>query len=291
MRMLYAAAMFAWDDLRSFLAVHREGSLAAAGRKLRADPTTVGRRVAALEEALGVPLFVRGPDGWSLSPAGERVLTAAERAEEAALDVQRRAAGAESEPAGRVRLTTLEIVASRVVAPLLPELHRRYPNLQLDLICTPRKLDLLRGAADLAIRIGRPDEPSLVGRRLQTLRARPYAAASWLEERGLQAESLDRLEGLELLLFPGPNEWLEGLGEGRVVLRCTAVAALLRAATEGLGVAMLPEVLAASRPELRALPALGVVQEQPLWLVMHPDMARVSRVRAVADVLVEHLAE
>jgi len=281
--------MYSWDDLRFFLAVHREGSLTRAARRLKVDPTTVGRRLDALEQGLDQPLFIRSRQGWTLAPAGERILAAAERVEEGALDVGRVAAGTVDEPAGRVRITTVDVLATRVIAPHLPELHARYPKLRLDVICTPMNLDLLRGEADLALRSGRPVEGSLIARRVTSATERPYASRAFLQQRGLDPE-VGNLDGLPALVAFTDEAWAVEAG-ARLSLRTSSANMLISGVLAGGGVGMLPDVVAARHPELVALEGVGGVRQRPLWLCMHRDLARVTRVRVVADFLAEALAE
>lgn len=285
------AADFEWEDLRYFLVIHREGSLTAAARRLRVDPTTVGRRLQALEGALGVRLFVRRRGGWVLTPAGARVVPSAEQAEAAAVGVARIARGAQ-EPQGRVRLTTAEVLATHLIAPRLPAFHARHPQVRLDLLCTDQVLDLRRGEADLALRLARPTEPDLVARRLARATQRPYAARTWLAERGLDPETLTSLEGREVLTLLSDQErrWSEGLGQVQVVLRTTSPSTLHQATLAGAGVGLLVDAIAATDPRLVPLTALGVCLERPLWLVLHRDLATVARVRVVADFLIDHFA-
>jgi DNA-binding transcriptional LysR family regulator len=279
-----------WDDLKHFLAVHREGSLVGAGRRLKVDPTTVGRRVGHLEDQLGVALFLRARDGWRLTAAGRRMLPAAERAEEATHEVQAAVSDARQRIEGRVRLTTVEVLASRLVVPVLPALRRAHPGIRLDVWATPRLQDLLRGEADLALRVGRPVEEELLARRVATATQRPYAGRRWLERHGIDdPAAVTDLDGKEVLFLLVPETWADGLGRVTPVLRTTAGSTLLAAAVRGLGVAMLPEVLAAREPELVPLPGLGVERELDLWLVLHPETARLARIRAVADFLVDRL--
>ena len=139
--------MYDWDDLRYFLALHRGASLVDAARVVRADPTTVSRRITALEKALGTKLFVRSKEGWSLTPTGERMLPAAEEAERGALAVQRGIDQLREDPEGRVRITTLESIASWWLITAFDELRTGWPGIRVDLLCTPRILDLARGEA------------------------------------------------------------------------------------------------------------------------------------------------
>jgi DNA-binding transcriptional LysR family regulator len=282
--------VFDWDDLRFLLAIHREGSLIGAGRRLRVDATTVGRRLAALERDLKAKLVARGTHGLVLTPVGQQVISVAEQAELAALAIQRVATGSESdEPAGRVRVTLLQDIADALVLPLLPELKRRWPLIRLDLWATTRKLDLAAGEADLALRVGRPSEGALLARRLCTLVERPFVARSWLEERGLQPEQVTDLEGREVLLLLIEDRWTDGLGQARPALRASAMSTLIGAARAGMGIVMAPEQLAERYEELVPLRSLPVSRERDLWLVMAESSVSIPRIRAVADLLIERL--
>jgi len=279
--------MFDWDDLRYFLALHRHGTLAAAAREVRADPTTVSRRVSALEKGLGSKLFVRGPEGWKLTPSGARMLPAAERAEDGAHAVVRGVQQLQDQPEGRVRLTTIGSLAQWWFQEVFGALRAAWPGIRVDLINTMRILDLARGEADIALRVGRPEESGLLARRLTTTVERPYAHRDWLARTGLDP-ARPRLRGHDVLLFIG-DRWTDE--EVVPVLRTTSLGLLLRACLAGHGPAVLPDVLAAHRPELVPLHGLGVERRRSVWMVMHPDVARIERVRCVADLTVEHLAD
>lgn len=280
---------FEWSDLRFFLAVSREGSLTAAARRLRVDSTTVSRRLSALEDALGTKLFARRRSGWTLTPAGKRVLPAAEQAEAAAATVDRVARG--DEPRGRVRIAMVEVLATNLIAPLLPALHVQHPHIRLDMLCGNETLDIRRGEADIGLRLSRPTEPELVCRRLAQATQRPYAARSWLEARDLDPEAVTDLDGMEVLTLLSERErrWSDGLGKVNVVLRTTSPSTLHQATLAGAGVGLLADVIAASDRRLAPLPALNVCVERPLWMVLHQDMAEVPRVRAVADFLIARI--
>jgi len=277
--------VYDWDDLRYFLALHRGGSLVDASRAVRADPTTVSRRISALEKALGTKLFVRGSEGWTLTPTGERMLTAAEEAERGALSVQRGIDQLREEPEGRVRITTLESIATWWLVEAFDELRQGWPQIRVDLLCTPRILDLARGEADIALRVGRPEQQGLVARRLTTIMERPYAHRSWLERHGIDPEAPD-LAGREVLVFVG-DRWNKP--EAVPVLRSSSLNVLYRACRLGHGVAVLPDVIAERHPDMVAV--AGPERRTDVWMVMHPDVARIERVRVVADLIGRRLAE
>jgi DNA-binding transcriptional LysR family regulator len=282
--------MFDWDDLRFLLAIHREGSLVGAGKRLRVDPTTVGRRLSALEHALRAHLVARSSAGLALTAMGQRVVASAERAEQQFLDIERAATGTENEvPAGRVRMTMLQDVADSLLLPLLPELKRRHPLIRVDLWCTMQVLDLAVGEADLAIRVGRPTETDLVARRLTTLVERPHASRGWLDANGLAPEDVTDLDGREVLLLLLQDRWTDGLGAAKPALRASAMSTLIGAARADMGIVMVPDAMARAYPELVPLPNLPVTRERALWLVMVEGASRVPRIRAVADLVVERL--
>ena len=277
--------MHDWQDLRFFLAVHREGSLAAAGARLRVSPTTVSRRISSLESALGQPVFLRGRGQWSLSPLGARILPAAERVEAAAREVQLAREKGAWEPEGTVRLSTLDVVGTRLVAPRLPSLYERYPRIRVDIVCSPVSVDLQRGEADLALRSGAPRGPEMLARRVSSPLERPYATRAFLEQRGVPA-GLTRIEGLPVLVLYGDESWVFAQ-QAHLALRTSSSNVLLAATLAGTGLAILPDVLARPHPELVPLEGLNHTRERSLWLVMHRDMASVPAVRAVADFLAD----
>jgi DNA-binding transcriptional LysR family regulator len=268
--------MTGWDELRIALEVHRGGSLAGAARRLKVDATTVGRRLTALERQLGGPLFVRRRGDWRLTDLGERVVEAAERAERAVIDALR-AAEDVGDPQGAVTVTAPPEVGEMLVAPGVAALRRSHPGITILLVCSLRIFDLARGEADVAVRVGRPRDPSLVGRRLSWVRERYYASPAWLAEHGVP----ESLEGVDLVAhLPRPTP--EG---AQVVFSTNSVTSLLAAAEAGIGVALLPDLMARGR-DLVPLDALPSFEELPIWLVAHRDLAKTPRVRAVMDAIV-----
>lgn len=285
--------MLDWDDLRHVLAVARCGSLAAAADALHVDATTVGRRVAAAEAYLGMPIFVRQRGAWRTTTVGAEVVAAAEAAEKAVHQAAAVAREREATPRGRVHVTTVEAVATWLIAPLLPRLHARWPDVEVLLSSTPTVLDLTRGEADLAVRVGTPSEPDLVARKLGAFVEVPYTSRRWLEAQGIaDAEAVTRLEGAPLVVMPatGHRGDLERAGGGRVALRTGSTTAMIEAVAAGLGVGILPNRLADRDKRLVALPNLGLRRERNLWLLFREEVAKAPAVRVVADALVEGLA-
>ena len=280
-----------WNDLRYFLAVCRAGTLAGAARNLRVRHSTVGRRLDALEASLAVTLFTRTPEGFVLTEAGAEILPLAEDAERAVVAVERRVGGGDKRIEGVVRLTTSEAFSGFLVR-RLAVLHESHPGLMVEILSGNRSLDLARGEADLALRIAATSQPDLVCKRIGDAGWSVYAAASYLQRRGTPP-SLDDLSGHQVVGFddtmanvPGAL-WLNShAGGAEVVLRGNSIISVLNATIVGMGLSVLPCFLADAEPGLRRLTP-EVVGTRELWLVFHPDVARIARVRAVIDFVTE----
>src|SRR5215475_6841363 len=233
-----------WDDVRFFLAVTRAGSLSGAARVLGVGHVTVGRRIALLEKCLGVTLLQRMPGGFDVTPAGEAVLRRCIAMENAALDLERAAAGRDSLAVGSIRLTTTEALAHQVIAPAIAELRKNYPDLRVDLATGVRLLDIARREADLAVRVGRPSGSGLVRRKLGEVGYSLYASRSYLTNRRTPKRR-EGLAGQDLITFTGAPEatspfWMgESLDEARIALRCDNPLIQLQAAATGIGIAEL----------------------------------------------------
>jgi DNA-binding transcriptional LysR family regulator len=285
-------ATWQWDDVRFFLAVARTGSLSGAARALGVGHVTVGRRISLLERRLGVSLLNRTPDGFAATAAGEAILRPCIAMENAALDLERIAAGRDSLAAGSIRLTATEALAHRVIAPAIAELRKSHPDLQVDLAVGVRSLDIARREADLAVRVGRPSGPGLVSRKLGEVGYSLYASRSYFAKRRIPQRGKGLAE-CDLITFTGApaatspffmNESLEG---ARIALRCNNPLIQLQAAANGIGIAELACFLADDCADLVRIwpdepPALRSV-----WLVMHEDLRRSARIRVASSAIVD----
>jgi DNA-binding transcriptional LysR family regulator len=286
--------VFDWNDLRYLLAIARAGTLAGAARSLGVEHTTVGRRLSALEAELGTRLFVRSQDGFTPTRAGQEILPLAEEMAARAETIVRRVSGDDERIEGTVRLTTSEAL-SGYFARQFAMLQQRHPALMVEILSGNRAFDLLRGEADLAVRV-RPDtEPGLIARKVGRAGWSLYAAPAYLARRGAPAEP-EALQGHDVIGFdksleavPGA-EWLKKHAHGtHVVMRANSIVAAVNAAIVGMGLGVLPCFLADGEAELQRLTPL-VLGTRDVYLVVHPDFARVARVRAVMDFVIEVLA-
>lgn len=282
-----ALASLSWDDIRYFVAVAREGSLSGAARHLRVEHSTVARRVGALESRIGVRLFDRLPRSWMLTPEGEAMLEPAERLE-AQVMAFARAAAANAAAQGSVRVSAPPAFASHFLVPLWAAQAGRWPDIALDIVGELRSADLQRRDADIALRFMRPTEPGLAVRKLGELAFRLYATPAWLSRPQAEWRFLGYSDP------PGnvPHQKLlaDIAGARPFVLRSNDLMALLNACRGGLGLAMLPDFMARGDREAGALvevPGEGRPVMREIWSVVHPDVRRSPRVRAVADALAE----
>jgi len=280
-------AMFNWDDVRYFLTLHRHSTLAAAGTALKLDPTTVGRRLAKLEEELGARLFDRTPNGYLLTEAGHRLLPRAERIEREALGVERDVAGEDQKLEGVVRLTATEMLTTRFIAPYLRRFGERYPQIELELHCTNLDVNLARREADIALRLARPTQDDLIIKRLSFIDLGLYASLDYVDRYGLPKESL---AGHQLILFANTrpfrreNDWIAARMDGaRLALRSDSVSAIYSATVAGAGIALLPCLVADNDRHLVRVPLEGAPEPRQIWQAVHKDLRDSARIRAVLD--------
>lgn len=270
-----------WEDLRHVLALARHGTLSATARALGVNHATVARRVASLEAVLGRVLFDRRADGYALTADGEALAEAARPMEEAALAALSRldhGAGL----SGMVRVTTTRALADCVVAPRLGALALAHPGIEIELVTGSRAFSLARREADVALRLGRPADSSLRGRKLAEVAHAFYATERW---RG--HEPAAPLIGFDPDSHGVPEAaWLEKFaGRRRFALRSDSWTAQAAACAAGLGVALLPSYVAAVFPSLHRVDLGAAPPLAELWLLVRADLAAVPRVRAVADAL------
>jgi DNA-binding transcriptional LysR family regulator len=282
-----------WDDLHVVLTLARTGALARAAKELDVDHTTVGRRVEALETALGVRLFVRSPRGYVPTAEAERLLPDLKRVEDAVLGVERSVQGQQATLTGVVRITSGESFGVGYLAPRLAEFGQRHPGLTLELVTGGTVLDLARREADIAVRLFRSTHEHLVVRKVGTLTHALYASTAYLARRPLRRASELKAHPL-LVPTPGPKvietQWVTKLSLGATpAFVSTMTLALVAAAKQGAGIAVLPRYLGDPEPALTRIP-LPEEPTEPIWVTVHRDLRRAPRVRVVLDFLVECLA-
>jgi DNA-binding transcriptional LysR family regulator len=277
-----------WDDYRTVLAVGRAGSLNGAAKALRVSHPTVFRRVNAIERRLGVRLFERARDGYALTAAGEDMVAAAEAVEARIGAAERRLAGRDARPTGTVRMTTTDTLLFGLLPPLLADFRRACPGIVVEAAAGNAMSDLSRREADVALRPSGPPPDALVGRRLADVAFAVYAA---LDDRGGADADAAWAVPDDSLSHLAVSRWLAREGHlDRASYRAASLLALRDAAEHGLGRAVLPCYLGDASPRLRRLGAPIDALRNELWLLTHPDLRRVARIRAFVDHLRDGLA-
>jgi DNA-binding transcriptional LysR family regulator len=272
--------MFAWDDLKYFLAFARTGSMLAAAKALGVNQSTVQRRLAELEERLGRRLVIRHVSGGKLQSSAERVETAVTAFE-------RDLAAHDKGLSGAIRVTTGSVLAERLrKSPLIDMFHARYPDLHVELVTSDRFLDLAKGEADIAIRAGDPHDETLVGRKIADAPWAVYASRSYIERHGAPScvEDIERhfvvACGGVIADYPAAR-WLRSVApHAAVAARSDNWPGLVLAVKSGAGIA--PLLAYQEDSELvRVIDTIDLVT--PFYLLMHQAMQHTPRVRAFAD--------
>lgn len=285
-----------WDDFELVLALGRAGSLASAATRLGVNTSTVGRRLDALEAALGVQLFDRSPTGIAPTELALALLPVAEAMERSVADALRLVEGRETEPEGTVRITAPPGVANWFVAPALIRLRQRHPKLTIELDAAIGYADLTRREADIALRAVRPRSGDLLAVRLTAAESVIVAAPTLIQRAG----KLDRLDAIDWITW-GPDlasmpdaRWITAnVDAARIVLRTSSMDAQIQAARAGLGAILVgrPFVEWIGLEPVPLSPSLAArlpsTPSAALWLVGHRALRDVPRIRAVWDFIVE----
>ncbi len=286
-----------WNDLKLVLAIQRAGTLGGGALALAIDHSTAFRRLNSLEERIGTRLFERLPGGvYQTTPAGELFASAAERVETETAALSRAVDGRDTRLAGSLRVTASETLANSMLMVQLAAFHAAHPGIVIELVVDSRVLSLSRREADIALRVVRPKEPDLHGRKLADIAWAIYGAPAVLDEQRPVGEVADLVArdfvgcGAEIADISAA-EWLaEYVPTERVVYRANSMINQLIAAKAGIGLAVLPCFLGDPEPGLvRAVPQPIAQLQRELWIVTHADLRKTARVRAFFDIVGEGL--
>ncbi|BBL32108.1 LysR family transcriptional regulator [Pantoea ananatis] len=275
-----------WDDVRFFLALARHKTLRGASKSLNVDQATVGRRIAAFESALGSRLFIRTPRAFTLSEFGEQVMAEASAMESAMQVMRRKAACGDNLPAGNVRIATTDTLASAFVMPAIERLREHYPDITVTLLTGLEFADISYRSADIAIRGARPDSEELIVKRLATIQMGLYASQRYFDRLSEPNEDSGLIDH-QLVMFPAElvprhrqNLCGFAVNSQQVVLECNTQLLMEAAIKRGIGIGLLSTFLAERDPQL--IPLFPDKRDPvDIWLVLHPDLQKVARIRAV----------
>lgn len=279
------AAAMEWDDLRYVLAVATAGSLAGAARKLKVNHTTVLRRIAAVEERMGLRLFERLSTGYVLTAGGEELIGAARSIDDTVTALERRLAGRDLRLSGTVRVTTTDTLMASVLPEILAEFRAQYPGIQIEIAVSNVMFNLTKRDADVAIRPAPNPPESLIGRRVSRIAFGLYGAKGYLRRRKDVALADHAWIGPDdSLANSSVARWMRTkVPDSEVVLRADSLLAMRQAADAGLGVAALPCYLGDIAPGLVCIRRPIAEMETALWVLTHEDLRRTARVRAFTE--------
>lgn len=286
-------AMLDWDDLRFFLAIARHRTLSAAAKHLQVTQSTVSRRLASLQEKLGVRLLQRVAEGYVLTLAGESIRAHVERVETEMLSVERAVAGHDTRLEGLVRVTSSQLLTSHLLAPSFAALHARHRGILIeslpDLIDEP----LATQDADIAVRLRRFEHHEVVMRNLGAVAFGFYSSLAYRARHG--EPDLDHgCPGHQLIALLDDRSltaqatWLAGwAGHAQVVLKADSYETQHWAVQCGGGLALLPRFRADAEPALYRITTQTPIPSAEIWLGVHRENRRVPRVRTVLDCIAE----
>ncbi|WP_411886818.1 LysR family transcriptional regulator [Polaromonas sp. YR568] len=277
-----------WDDIKVFLAIARAGSLGGAANALGQTQPTMGRRLRAFEEKLGVALFQRSSEGFVLTDEGASVMSTAERMEQEALAFERTLEGGETELEGLLRVSASDWFGLHVLAPVFARFQEKHPRVSIDLITESRLLSLARREADLVFRIRPFEESDVVQRRLTTIHYAVYGA-SQLEKPWAGDGQGTPLITMNSAFSSMPDvRWLQRmLPNAHTVMRSNNREVQAAMCVAGRGWAVLPVQLGDHAPGLVRADLGEAPPGRDVWVGFHQDLRRLARLRRLLEFTVE----
>ena len=286
---------FDWALVKSFLAVLDAGSLMGAARRTGSQQPTLSRHMAELEAQLGTPLFERTGRGVQPTAAALAIADAARQMEQGAEALARTLAGRRSQTTGTVRITTSMVAATYLLPPVLAALHAQEPGIHLELLASNQLTNLLRREADIAVRMVRPEQTSLVARKLGSVGIGAYAHERYLQRAGTPREPTELAR--HTLIGYAKDDTIERgfaalglpLKRENFSIRTDDQVAYGRLVAAGAGIGFVAHYNAPHWPGVhRVLPQLAI-PSLPCWLAVHREIRSSKVVRTVYDFLAEAL--
>lgn len=279
-----------WDDLRVFLAVAREESLSAAGRMLKIDPATVGRRVARLEAALDAVLFTKSQQGYVLTTAGQRLMDHGLQAEEALRAAAGVTSGSAKSLSGQIRIGAPDGCANYLLPQVCARISDANPDLDIQILALPRIINLSRREADMAITVSAPTAGQLLVQKITDYKLHIVASQTYLDShapiRAVTDLNDHRMIGyIPDMIFDRELDYLNDIGVDRVALASNSVSVQLRQVTLGSGVCIAHDFTLPFHPGLRKIVTDQVSLTRGFYLVRHQGDQRNERLNRFAEAL------
>lgn len=286
-----------WDDMRIFLAVARTESLSGAGRQLKIDPATVGRRVARLEEALGSPLFAKSPQGYAPTDAGQRLLSHAEHAEQAMHGAMEELSGNSGQLSGQIRIGAPDGCANYILPRVCAEISNNNPDLDIQIVALPRLFNLSKREADLAIGVSQPTAGRLSVQKITDYKLSLYAARFYLKNSH-PVETLEDLKKHRIIgyipdmIFDKELDYFSELGLDRVQLGSNSASVQTQMVRSGAGIGIVHDFAIGPRaPRMVRLLENEFRLTRSFYLIRHQDDRRLERMNRFANALISGIKE
>ncbi len=279
-----------WDDMRIFLAVARAESLSGAGRALKLDAATVGRRVSRLEEALGAPLFAKSPQGYALTDAGQRFLVHAERAEQAVLLAREEIGGQTEQLSGQVRIGAPDGSANYLLPQVCARIAAENPALEIQIVALARVFNLSKREADFAVALSQPATGRLSVQKITDYHLHLAASQGYLEKRPAIKRLADLGEHqivgyIPDMIFDKQLDYLHEIGAQHINVASNSVSVQINLLRQGAGVGFVHDFAMPFAPELRLVLPDAVRLRRSFYLIRHQDDRKVERLNRIADLV------
>lgn len=281
-----------WDDLRIFLAVARAESLSGAGRALKCDAATVGRRVARLEQALSAVLFVKAPQGYQLTEAGRRMLPHAEAAESAMIGATSELSQEAGAITGQLRIGAPDGCANYLLPQVCARISDANPGLEIQIVAAPRVVNLSRREADMAITVSRPTAGRVTVQKLSDYSLHLAAHRDYLAGRPPVLSRSDlaghRLVGYVAdMIFDKELDYLAETGAETAMLASNSVSVQMQFLRAAAGIGIVHDFALPFAPGVTRILVDQVWLKRTFWLVRHEDDRRSERLSRLAEALVQ----
>ncbi len=284
-------AQLRWDDLKVFLAVARLESLSNAGKTLKMDPATVGRRIARLEEDLEARLFIKSPQGYALTVAGQGLVAHASAAEQAVIGAAEETKGRENVLAGLIRIGAPDGVANYLLPQICAEICDVNPGLEVQIVALARVFNISKREADMAITVSPPETGRLTVQKLADYHLHLAATSQYLKEHA-PISSLSDIKNHRMIgyipdmIFDKELDYMEKAGDNLAAdLTSNSFSVQLNWARRGAGVCIVHDFAMPTFPELQKILTDELSLQRTFYLIRHTDDRRVERLNRFADLL------
>ena len=289
--------MLDWDKLRIFHTAAESGSFTHAAEKLGMSQSAVSRQISALEDDLGLKLFIRHARGLVLTEVGEQLFRTAHRMHWELQQVETQMSESQDVPTGPLVVNTTVGIGSTWLSSRIYEFLNLYPDIQIEMKLNDAELDLAMREADVAIRLHRPSQSEMIQRKLFTVHNHFYASQTYLQEHG-EPQTVDEVDRHRIISFgePVPSflgdiNYIERIGRTdtgsrRPALKVNAIYGMLQACRAGIGIAMLPDYVTEGETQLRRILASYELPAYEAYFVYPPALKNSKRVGVFRDFLV-----